>query len=68
MYLIKITNFPFYLLIYVFGLLLSITNWYNSNIIMLVCCFGIIANYYLQIQILTYPIIIICYFCIQIFN
>lgn len=69
MYLIKVSNFPFFVVLYVFGLMFSISPWSKTNVILpLICLPIIIANFFLGIQILTYPSILLCYFSILIFN
>ena len=69
MYLIKATNFPFFLILYIFGLMFSLYPWSRSNVLFVLICLPIIiANYFMSIQILTYPSILICYFTVLIFN
>lgn len=68
MYLVTATGFPFFQLLLVASLMLSIWPWSLTNVLMLVAWAVIIANYFLRIQALTYPIILICYFSVLIFN
>lgn len=46
----------------------SIMPWAKTNIILMISCAVIVANFYLNIQVLTYPIILIFYFAVVIFN
>lgn len=68
MYLIKVSDFPFFLILFVFGLMQSIYPWSFTNIIVLLSCAIIIANYFLKIKVLSYPAILICYFSVLLFN
>lgn len=68
MYLIQLTSFPFFLLLFVMGLMASVMPWSKTNIIMGVVGAVVVANFYLRIQILTYPAILVFYFSVLIFN
>lgn len=68
MYLIKVSQFPYFYLLLMFGLMNSVSPWSPSNLIMLVGCGIIIGNFFLGVQVLTFPAILVCYFAVLIFN
>ena len=46
----------------------SITPWSFSNLIMVIAAIIVIANYFLNVSVLSYPAIIICYLSVMMFN
>ena len=67
-YLISVGNFPYFELFFILGLMVSISPWSNSNLLMVCAMIITICNHYLNVRILTYPSIIICYLSTMIFN
>ena len=67
-YLIIAGNFPYFEMFFIVGLMVSITPWTTSNLLLITAMIITLANHFLNVTILTYPAIIICYLSTLIFN
>ena len=53
---------------FILGLMASITPWTTSNLLLVTAMIITLSNHFLNVTILTYPAIIICYLSTLIFN